>query len=73
MREVGCEIADVVIASVESLGLIDQVECAERTPEGWSILLYAPFAKAFSALPENELVRMRPAKPSDFEARKQRV
>jgi hypothetical protein len=61
------------IDRVDAAGEILHPYAAEPTPDGWCILLYAPFTKTFSALPEGDFVRLKPATLRDFEARKQVV
>lgn len=55
---------------VDTAGEIQHPYAAEPTGDGWRILVYAPFTETFSALPEAEFVRLRPASPEDYEARK---
>jgi hypothetical protein len=59
------------IDRVDAAGEILHPYAAEATHDGWCILLYAPFTEAFSALPETDFVRLRPAEPQDIDARAQ--
>ena len=62
------------IDRVDTAGEILHPYAAEPSNEaGWRILLYAPFTEAFSALPEEGFVRLRPATSQDLEARKRSV
>lgn len=45
---------------ISSAGEMLHPYAAESTAEGWRILVYAPFAGEFSALPESDFVRLRP-------------
>jgi hypothetical protein len=61
------------VERVDAAGEIQQPYAAEPTGDGWRILLYAPCTETFSAMPEAEFVRLRPATPQDLEARRQAV
>lgn len=54
---------------VDISGEILHPYAAESTPEGWCILIYAPYAQAFSTMPEGVFVSLRVATSLDFEMR----
>jgi len=58
------------IDRVDAAGEILHPYAAECTPHSWQILLYAPFSGVFSALSEQDFVRLPPALSRDFEARR---
>ena len=59
---------------VDAAGEVLHPYAAEPAHDGgWRIQVYAPFTKGFSALPEADFVRLRPATYGDFEARKRLV
>lgn len=57
------------IDRVDVTGEILHPYAAESTPEGWCILLYAPYTQGFSTLPECVFVSLRAATSLDFEVR----
>lgn len=57
------------IDRVDATGEILHPFGAEPAHDGWRILLYAPFAEAFSALPESDFIHLRAATLQDYEAR----
>ncbi|WP_125077084.1 hypothetical protein [Pseudoxanthomonas sp. SGT-18] len=58
------------IDRVDAAGEILHPYAAESTPSGWRILLYAPFTRTFSTLPEKDFVFLPAATPQDLLSRK---
>ena len=67
-----------LISPAEERMLIDRIDAtgellhpyaAQPISCGWLILLYAPFTDTFSALPEQDFVRLKPATRRDLETR----
>ena len=52
------------IDRISSAGEMLHPYAAESTADGWRILVYAPFAGEFSAMPESEFVRLRLVPPA---------
>lgn len=59
------------IDRVDPSGEVLHPYAAEPTEDGWQIIAYAPFAKIFISMPENDFVRLKPATSMDFEIRQQ--
>jgi len=60
------------IDRVDATGEILHPYAAEPVHDGWRILTYAPFGEVFSALPEADFIRLRPATYNDYEAQRQK-
>lgn len=57
------------IDRIDATGELLHPYAAQPISCGWLILLYAPFTDTFSALPEQDFVRLKPATRRDLETR----
>ncbi|PNS09765.1 hypothetical protein [Solilutibacter silvestris] len=63
----------LLIDRVDTSGEILHPYAAEEGADGWIILVYLPFSRTFSALPERDFVRLRAATEEDLKERRGRL
>ena len=62
-----------LIDRVDTSGEILHPYAAKEGQDGWIILVYLPFPRTFSALPERDFIRLRSATEKDLKERRDRL